>query len=137
MIVSGQKTRHAKWNAFILKLCITWTWCDCASLWWHQLCMGSVPGLKVLQRLQQMCKQTFKHLLRSRWYIQMYLLIFGQSHPQHYKCGWIYKNVNKNKGFLGTRVYLSILNYPLLPQMFEHFLLNNMLCYHYHNYNIS
>ena len=37
--------------------------------------------LKVLYRLKSICKQTCKHLLNSRLYFWMYLLIFGQSHP--------------------------------------------------------
>ena len=43
------------------------------------------------------------------------------------------KNVNKNRGFLCIRMYLFVLYYALLSQMFEHLLLNNMDCYRCYN----
>ena len=37
--------------------------------------------LKVLYGFQSICKQKYKHLVRCKWYNWMYLLTFGQCHP--------------------------------------------------------
>ena len=46
----------------------------------------------------------------------------------------IFQNVNKNIGLLCERVYLFMVYYALLAQMFEHLpLLNNIVIIMYHN----